>query len=147
LAGRELVDVFSMEYANAPDFPSIDPARAGLAYPDFWMLGIPDQGKAGRKFFSQLAHGSWEGGGVSDIFQTGSGEYLCGEPCFVSNAANPGQAIVITEHFRPLESATAILLFDAFDIRRGPIASLPLRHAIHPGFHSTFARFGQGVIE
>jgi carotenoid cleavage dioxygenase-like enzyme len=132
------LSVCPMEYTHAPDFPSVDPMLAGRAYSDFWMLGIPDQGKPGRKFFQQLAHGSWERSGVFDIHQTRRGEYLCGEPCFVSNPEDASEAVVICEHFLPAENAAAIVLFDAFRVNQGPIASLPLRHLIHPGFHSTF---------
>jgi len=147
LAARELLAVCPMPYPHAPDFPSIDPARAGKSYSDFWMLGIPDQGKPGRKFFSHLAHGSWERGDVGDVYQAPAGEYLCAEPCFVANPRDPDDAIVICEHFRPAERASSILLFHAFDVRRGPIASLPLQHPIHPGFHSTFARSDRGPAE
>jgi carotenoid cleavage dioxygenase-like enzyme len=147
LATRQLRAVCPMEYSHAPDFPSIDPARAGQPYSDFWMIGIPDQGKPGRKFFSQLAHGSWERGCVAGVYQVPRGEYLCGDPCFVSNPDNPADAIVICEHFRPLDGAASILLFDAFDVRRGPIASLPLRHAIHPGFHGAFAPLEGGASQ
>jgi all-trans-8'-apo-beta-carotenal 15,15'-oxygenase len=139
------LSVCSMEYTHAPDFPSVDPALAGRPYSDFWMLGIPDQGKPGRKFFSQLAHGSWERGDVFDIYQARRGEYLCGEPSFVSNPRNPSEAIVICEHFQPAENATSIVLFDAFHVNGGPIASLPLRHTIHPGFHSTFVPSAEGA--
>jgi carotenoid cleavage dioxygenase-like enzyme len=145
LANRELLAVCPMSYDHAPDFPSVDPARAGRPYSDFWMLGIPDRGKPGRKFFRELAHGSWEAGGVNDVFQTAPGEYLCGEPTFIANPRDPGEAVVVCEHFRPLENSSAILLFDAFNVRPGPIASLPLRHAIHPGFHSAFAPLHEGA--
>jgi carotenoid cleavage dioxygenase-like enzyme len=138
LLTRNLIATCPMEYSQSPDFPSVDPKAAGRSYSDFWMLGIADQGKPGRKFFTQLAHGSWERGGVFDVFETPRGEYLCGEPCFVANPADPAEAVVICQHFKPAENAAAIVLLDAYQAHRGPIASLPLRHMIHPGFHSTF---------
>jgi carotenoid cleavage dioxygenase-like enzyme len=30
------------------------------------------------------------------------------------------------------------LLFDAFQLKSGPLARLPLRHPVHPGFHASF---------
>jgi len=139
------LSICTMEYTHAPDFPSVNPALAGRSYSDFWMLGIPDQGKPGRKFFSQLAHGSWELGAVPDIYQAPLGEYLCGEPCFVANPCDESEAVVICEHFQPAEEATNIVLFDAYRVNQGPIASLPLRHPIHPGFHSTFVPSAVGA--
>jgi len=56
---RAIVETRAMDYSLAQDFPSIDVARAGRAYDDFWMLGISQRAKPGRKFFDQLAHGSW----------------------------------------------------------------------------------------
>src|SRR5262249_17748701 len=105
---------------------------------DFWFLGISKTGSAGRKFFDQLAHGSWDNGAVSDLFQLSPGEYLGGEPVFVGNPKNPDQAVVIVEHLDTASDQAAFLLFHAFAVRKGPIARLPLRHRLHPGFHSSF---------
>ena len=136
---RTLAGVSAMDYSKSADFPAVEPARAGRHDSDFWMLGMSRAGETGRKFFDQLAHGSWNKGGIRDIFQTPSGEYLCGEPCFIANPSNPEEAVVITEHFQPAEHARAVVLFDACAVRRGPIASIPLRYPIHPGFHTSFA--------
>jgi len=138
LESRSLVETFAMDYGQCPDFPSIDVARAGREYNDFWMLGMSQRGKMGRKFFDQLAHGSWDSGGVTDIYRTPPGEYLCTEPTLICNPGNREEAVVITQLLKPRESATAIVIFDAFRVRSGPIASIPLRHPVHPGFHSSF---------
>jgi len=139
LESRALAGATSMDYAQSPDFPTIDPARAGRAYSDFWMLGISRAGMRGRKFFDQLAHGSWEAGGVHDVYQTPPGEYLCSEPAFVSSPHNPDEAVVICQHCMPARRASAIVIFDAYAVRSGPLASLPLRHPVHPVFHSSLA--------
>lgn len=138
LATRTLTEASAMDYGQAPDFPSVDPALAGRSYADFWMLGMSEQGRPGRKFLNQLAHGCWRTHGVSDIFQVPAGEYLCGEPAFVGNPDVADEGVVITQHFKPGEGKAAIVLFDAFDVAAGPMASVPLRHAIFPGFHSCF---------
>ena len=142
LKTHALLETRALHYDLAQDFPAVDVDQAGRSYDDFWMLGMSERGRAGRKFFNQLAHGNWKDGGVSDIFQTAPGEYLCGEPCFIASPKVPEDAIVICEHLKPAEHATAILLFDAFQIRKGPIASIPLRFPIHPGFHTTFVPTG-----
>jgi carotenoid cleavage dioxygenase-like enzyme len=139
LETRELVGMQSMAYAQSPDFPSIDPVLAGRATDDFWLLGMSQAGKTGRKFFDELAHGSWTAGGVNDIYRTPPGEYLGGEPAFVANPAVPEEAVVITQILKPAEQITEIAIFDAFALRSGPMVSIPLRHPLHPGFHSSFA--------
>lgn len=134
---RTLADRIEMSYDRGPDFPSIHPDRAGAEYDDFWMLGMSAQGPAGRKFFDQLAHGSWKLGAVRDVFQAPRGEYLGGEPVFVPNPDGSGQGAVIVEHLIP-GANSEFLVFDAARVARGPIAILPLTHAIHPGFHASF---------
>jgi carotenoid cleavage dioxygenase-like enzyme len=136
---RTLVETCALDgYKLAQDFPSIDVARAGRAYGDFWLLGISELARPGRKFFDQLARGSWQAGSIADIYTVARGEYLCGEPCFVANPRCNDEAVVICECFDAASNAASIVLFEAFDVRRGPIASIPLRRPVHPGFHTSF---------
>jgi all-trans-8'-apo-beta-carotenal 15,15'-oxygenase len=142
LESRRLAARLPMDYDRTPDFPSIDPCRVSRSYNDFWMLGISASGVEGRKFFDQLARGSWhEGreGSVSDVFQTPAGEYLAGEPVFVSNPNARDEGVVIVEHLSARTDEAAFLLFDAFDVKGGPVARLPLKHRIHPGFHASWS--------
>ena len=127
-----------MDYDRTPDFPSIDPCLLSRSYNDFWMLGISASGTDGRKFFDQLACGSWREGGVSDVFQTPAGEYLAGEPVFISNPNARDVGVVIVEHLNARTDEAAFLLFDAFNVKGGPMARLPLKHRLHPGFHASF---------
>ncbi len=135
---RKLVERIEMEYDRAPDFPACDRRLAGREYDDFWMLGISATGQPGRKFFDQLAHGSWKRGSVSDVFQTERGQYLGGEPLHVSNPADPEEAVVVIELIDTQRDKAEIVLFEARRVARGPIARLGLRHKIHPGFHTSF---------
>ena len=133
-----VVERIEMSYDRTPDFPSIDSALTGSAYNDFWMLGIVHSGKPGRKFFDQLAHGSWKDGDVVDTFDLPSGEYFGGEPVCVANPSDHSEAVVIVQHLQPASGQAAFVLFDAFNVRGGPICRLPLRNMIHPSFHSSF---------
>jgi carotenoid cleavage dioxygenase-like enzyme len=133
-----LADTCVLNYPLAQDFPSIDPLRAGRTSSDFWMLGISELGKPGRKFFDLLARGSWKSGAVADSYTAPRGEYLCGEPCLVANPRDRQEAVVISERFEAPSKAGSVVLFDAFNVRGGPIASIPLRRPVHPGFHTTF---------
>jgi carotenoid cleavage dioxygenase-like enzyme len=138
LTARKLVEKQPMDYDRTPDFPSIDPCLVSRKYDDFWMLGISASGGAGRKFFDQLARGSWKSGGVSDLFQTPPGEYLAGEPVYVANPATRQHGVVIVEHLNTRTDEAAILLFDAFNVKGGAVARLPLRNRLHPGFHASW---------
>lgn len=136
---RSLVESYALQgYEFAQDFPSIDAARAGRDYSDFWMLGISELARPGRKFFDQLARGSWQAGSIGDIYTAARGEYLCGEPCFVANPACHEEAVVICETFNAVSNSAAIVLFEAYKVQSGPVASIPLRRPVHPGFHTSF---------
>ncbi|MGH9719606.1 MAG: carotenoid oxygenase family protein, partial [Bryobacteraceae bacterium] len=136
LASRAIVERRAMQYDCAPDFPAIDTRLAGLPYDEFWMLGISASGKPGRKFFDQLAHGSWTAGAVHDIYQAESGVYLAGEPIYAAGS-------VIVERIDAREGRSEFCIFDAAHVAKGPVARLPLRRMIHPGFHASFAHAPQ----
>ena len=138
LETAELVERQTMAYDRTPDFPSIVNSCVGQPYSDFWMLGISEAGKPGRKFFNQLARGEWSQGKVTQIYEVGRGEYLGGEPVFAGNPGNPHEGVVIVEHFDSTAGRCEFLLFDALDVQEGPIARLPLKQPIHPGFHASF---------
>ena len=132
LDSKSVVERRAMAYDRTPDFPAINTCLSGMHYDEFWMLGISAAGKPGRKFFDQLAHGSWAYGTVEDVYQTEPGVYLGGEPIFVEGS-------IIVERLNTHENKAEILLFDSLHVAKGPVATLPLRHMIHPGFHASFA--------
>jgi all-trans-8'-apo-beta-carotenal 15,15'-oxygenase len=138
LEHKKVMERIVMDYDRTPDFPSIDPALASQSYDDFWMLGISESGRPGRKFFNQLARGTWSRGGVADLFQAARGEYLAGEPVYAGCPGVSGEGVVIVEHINTSTDEAAVLLFDAHRVRNGPVARLPLRHRVHPGFHASF---------
>ena len=136
---QRILEKITMSYDCAPDFPALDPKKHGGAYNDFWMLGMSASGQhSERKFFDQLVRGSWKAGDVCDSYVAPWGEYLGGEPVSVVNPQNEHEAVVIVEHLIPAENRGEYLLFDGFSLKSGPIARLPLKHLIHPGFHTSF---------
>ena len=132
LNSQSVVERHAMAYDRTPDFPAIDTRLSGLEYDEFWMLGISAAGQPGRKFFDQLAHGSWQRGGVEDVYQVEPGFYLGGEPIYVEGS-------VIVQRLNTHENKAEVLILDAGHVAKGPVATLPLRHMIHPGFHASFA--------
>jgi all-trans-8'-apo-beta-carotenal 15,15'-oxygenase len=135
---RAVLEKVTMSYSCAPDFPAIDAHRSGLSYNDFWALGIGASGQPGRKFFDQLVRGSWKSGDVCDHYATPRGEYLGGEPVSIVNPRDSSEAVVVVQHLVPAENRVEYLLLDGFSLKAGPIARLPLKHPIHPGFHSSY---------
>ena len=133
----ELVARRELDYALAPDFPSTDPRLATLPYEDFWMLGISATGRRGRKFFDQLVHASWGRAGALDVYQAPPFHYLGGEPVFIAGPGGAGGAVICQE-FDARRAESAFVIFDAFDVAAGPVATLRLEAPIHLGFHASF---------
>ena len=138
LETRSIRNKFTMVCELSPDFPAIDVHRAGSACEEFWMLGIGAFGRPGRKFFDRVLRGSWQSGTICDGWAAPRGQYLGGEPIYVANPGNPADGVVIVEHLLPAENRGEFLLFDGHSLQSGPIATLPLRFPIHPGFHASF---------
>lgn len=138
LESQELAEKRVLDYSLASDFPSIDTERVGKTYSDFWFLGISATEQPGRKFFDQLVHAGWGDENLDDIFQAPRGQYLGGEPVYAANPENHRQGVIIVQSHDPLREGTDFLLFDPQRVAAGPIARLPLRHRIHPGFHASF---------
>jgi all-trans-8'-apo-beta-carotenal 15,15'-oxygenase len=137
LKSWEVKERKTIDYCNSPDFPAIDPGRVMMSYDDFWMLGISAAGKQGRKFFDQLVHADWREDAPSDIYQSPPMRYLAGEPLFLGNSGR-SQAVVLCQEFDAKNRKSAILIFDAQRVSKGPIARLGLEKIQHLGFHSVF---------
>jgi carotenoid cleavage dioxygenase-like enzyme len=130
-----------LAYSSAPDFPSIDRARTGRSYDDFWMLGISAAGRPGRKFFDQLAYANWSTERV-EVYQAPAGHYLGGEPIFIpaSAEAETARGAVICQDFDAAHCESYFVIFDASNIGSGPLARLRVPQPIPFGFHASFCR-------
>ena len=137
LGRSEVVQRQGLDYLHMADFPSVDPRLAGGPCDDFWMLGIGHTEKEGRKFFDELVHLRWSAGGPAGLWRAPAGHYLGGEPVFVPNPDDAG-GTVICQSFDAARRHSAFLLFDAFDIASGPVATLHLESPVHLGFHTSF---------
>lgn len=127
-----------IEYAQSPDFPAFDPRNMTQPYHDMWMLGISASGHTGRKFFDQLVHVDWDERIVRDLYQAPPLHYLGGEPVFIGDSSDAGTGVVICQIFDAEQVRSAFVIFDAFHVARGPVATLHLNHPIHLGFHASF---------
>ena len=134
----DLVSRRELGYRLAPDFPAVDPGVATRPYAEFWMLGLSKTGRTGRKFFDELVHARWDEPVPSDVFRAPQGSYLGGEPIFVGHP-DSGEGVVICQSFDARREQSSFLLFNARDVRSGPVAALRLKAPIHLGFHASFS--------
>jgi all-trans-8'-apo-beta-carotenal 15,15'-oxygenase len=139
LRKSELIARQEVEYRLAPDFPAVDPRRSAHSYLDWWMLGVSATGRRGRKFFDQLVHARWDESKPSDVFRAAPKHYLGGEPIFVKDPGS-NHGAVLCQEFDANLSQSAFLIFDAFDIAAGPVATLRLKEPVHLAFHASFRR-------
>lgn len=136
LGTGRLLDESTMDSDIMCDFPALDP-RLGLgAYESFWTLGLSATHKPGRKFFDCLLRHEWGAGAPADSYQAPPSCYLGGEPVFLPHPDLAGQGFTLCQRFDTSARSMSFLLFDAYDLVRGPIAALPLDRPLHLGFHA-----------
>lgn len=135
---RALVKTAAIDYRLAPDFPSISPTQFTQPYRDFWMLGISSTGRHGRKFFDQLVHANWTCAKACDVYQSLPLHYLGGEPIFIGNPNDEKTGAIICQLFDAERVRSSFVVFDAFKVRNGPVATIKLKEPIHLGFHASF---------
>ncbi len=138
VAAGAIVDRRDIAYSCSPDFPAHDPDVVGQPYDDFWMLGISKAGRPGRKFFDHVVRVNWPSEQV-ETYSAPVGCYFGGEPCFVPDPSAPAsKGVVMCQQFDATAVASSFLVFDAFRISAGPIATIPLPEPIPLLFHSSF---------
>lgn len=120
------------------DFPALDP-RAGLGgYDAFWVLAIGATHASGRKFFDRVLRFEWSRGGPVDCYQPPPGCHLGGEPVFLPDPTAPGAGFTLCQLFDAERRHSRLLLFDAWDLAAGPLATLHLEQQLHLGFHASW---------
>lgn len=135
LARAAVIERRELGFDLAPDFPAIDPAAAGTATAELWLLGTSRAGEHGRKFFDRLAHLDWNGG-EDDIWAAPAGAYLAGEPV-LAGTPERGAVLCPVLETRPLKSFIGV--FEPRSIAAGPVARIDLPEPIAPGFHASWA--------
>lgn len=137
LAAGRIVERRRIDYNCAPDFPAHQPDLTGFPYDSVWMLGMSAAGRPGRKFFDQLVRVDWEAGG-RDIYRAPRASYLGGEPVFVPEPGAERSGVVICPQFDAEARASSFVVFDAFAVSRGPVATVSLPSPIPLLFHSSY---------
>lgn len=133
-----VVERRAIAYSCSPDFPAHDPDLVGRPYDQFWMLGIRHAGRAGRKFFDHVVRVDWPTESV-EVYAAPATHYLGGEPCFIPDPAAPGaRGVVVCQQFDAARVISSFLVFDAFALAKGPIATITLPAPVPLLFHSAF---------
>ena len=138
LASKTVASRTEIAYANSPDFPAHDPELTGLPYDHFWMLGISRSGQPGRKFFDEIVRIDWPDRSF-EVFRAPPRHYFGGEPLFVPDRSRPHTGAVICQMFDAESNRSSFLVFDAFKLAAGPVATLQAPSPIPLLFHSVFA--------
>jgi all-trans-8'-apo-beta-carotenal 15,15'-oxygenase len=127
-----------LDFTCAPDFPIIPPQFLGRACDRFWILGISATGAHGRKFFDRLARADWNTQTASDVYSTPPGHYLAGEPVYAGNPSDGSEAVVLCQMVDVVKQRSSFALFDASNLREGPVSTICLDRPIPPAFHAAF---------
>ncbi|HEX4251445.1 MAG TPA: carotenoid oxygenase family protein [Pseudonocardia sp.] len=131
-SGRVLVEDTEM---NSVEFPTHDERRTGRAhrYTYFSSYDPADGGESSA--IIKLDHHT----GTQRRHAMAGGE-LAGEPIFVPRAesAAEDEGWLLTVAYLPAEHRTALLVLDAAEIERAPLAVARLDRHFFPGFHGSF---------
>jgi carotenoid cleavage dioxygenase len=129
---------------TAAEFPRIDDRRAGLPYRYGWMLEMDMRRPV------ELKGGSAGGLLMNCLFlkdhQTGAEQhYWCGpvsslqEPCFIPRGESEGDGWIVMVCNRLEEQRSDLLLFDALEVDKGPIATIRIPIRLRFGLHGNWA--------
>jgi carotenoid cleavage dioxygenase-like enzyme len=129
---------------TAAEFPRIDDRWAGLPYRYGWMLEMDMRRPV------ELKGGSAGGLLMNCLFlkdhQSGEEQhYWCGpvsslqEPCFIPRGKAEGDGWIVMVCNRLEEQRSDLLLFDALDVNKGPIATIKIPIRLRFGLHGNWA--------
>lgn len=120
----------------AGEFPRLDDRRAGLSYRHGWFAGQPDG--CGTLAFDRLVHIDHANGG-RQVWQAGPKDNVS-EPVFVPRHADAaeGDGWIVALAYRAAENVSELVVFEARDLARGPVATARLPRRVPNGFHGNW---------
>jgi all-trans-8'-apo-beta-carotenal 15,15'-oxygenase len=142
VATQQIVERVDIAYDCSPDFPQHDPDVTARPYDKFWMLGISQAGRPGRKFFDELVRVNWDTRDV-EVFRTPPKTYLGGEPVFIPDPSNRARGVAMCQMLNAETGDSSFVAFDAFNLPAGPIATIRMPGILPFLFHSAFAPDGE----
>jgi carotenoid cleavage dioxygenase-like enzyme len=121
------------------EFPRLDERHATRPYRHGWFqAGLPTEARRGRDARDGLAHIDHAGGAVN-TWMPEPGD-RCGEPVFVPRRADAaeGDGYVLSVIFRAVTQCSDLAVFDAQNLKHGPLALARLSHRVPAGFHGSW---------
>jgi carotenoid cleavage dioxygenase len=115
------------------DFPRIADAKVGLKHRFGYMTGLG--GDIANEFGSQLIKYDLESG-KSEAWASKSGG--AGEPVFVQTGRNEDDGYVLTFVYDGARGASDLVILDAKEFAKGPIARVHLPVRVPYGFHGSW---------
>ncbi|MBV8850661.1 MAG: carotenoid oxygenase family protein [Methylobacteriaceae bacterium] len=132
-------DRFTQDYLDelTGEFPRIDDRRAGLKHRHGWYA-CAAPGRQHRDSFDAIAHVDAEST-KRNLYLLPDGD-ATSEPVFVPRAtdAEEGDGWLLAVIWRAAERRSDLVVLEAGDVERGPIATVELSHRVPFGFHGNF---------
>jgi carotenoid cleavage dioxygenase-like enzyme len=121
----------------AGEFPRIDDRRAGLGYRHGWYA-CNDSARGNGESFGGIAHMDMQSG-ARKTFMLPAGD-ATSEPVFVPRAENApeGDGYLLSVVWRAAENRSDLVVLDATDIAKGPVATVQLPVRVPFGFHGNW---------
>ena len=119
------------------DFPQIDRRYTGREHRHTWLSRVVDVGDIGIEF-GGLTHR--DESTEEETVWDGKGRYGPGEAFFVPESADSGEGegFLLTFGFDRTTDNSDLLIFEALDIAKGPIAQVHMPRRVPYGFHGVF---------
>ena len=127
------------------EFPRIDERATGRHYRHGWIAGsrrlAPDQSFSGDRIDSLIHYDLLTG--RQDRYELDWGDRIS-EPIFAARpgSLDEGDGWLIAVVYRARENRSDLIVLDARDVARGPIATVLLPHRIPAGFHGSWLAQG-----
>jgi all-trans-8'-apo-beta-carotenal 15,15'-oxygenase len=121
---------------DAPEFASVEAGTLMHESNWFWALGMSRARTAEPKFFDELIRFDWRDPAHRDIYVAPAGVLLGGEPLILQDWR--GGHWALCQMLDARDERGGFAAFDAFDLRRGPVATLWLDTPTPMAFHGTF---------
>jgi carotenoid cleavage dioxygenase len=124
----------------AGDFPRFDERRSGLSYRHGWFAGQRE--RPGGLEFDRLVHLDLLAGG-RQIWELPRGDQIS-EPVFVPRTpdAAEGDGWLLAVAYRAQDDVSDLVVLEALDIARGPVATARLPRRVPNGFHGNWRPAG-----
>jgi len=115
------------------DLPAIDRRFVGRDQRWAWYVTIDDEGPAGFEF-AGIARLDHRRGVVDDRWEPGD-HYRAGEVVLVPRGPAEGDAWALTFAYDRTSDTSDLVVLDAMDLARGPVARVRLPRRVPYGFH------------